>query len=254
MTAFFRNYLVFLLLFVSFSASLQAQGNSSRFTILKQLFNTENSIRITPKEGKTDTVVIAKLRDKHASIPLSRCFYKELSSKVAVLAFEIYLADNADDYKAFINNSSDASVSESSGNKSKLLQVLFYDISANRFIAKPEGFPLEQNYWKPEGMGDMISNYSILKLEKVSNSKTACVFKYQNYLVDAPNEVIVFKLQNGSVIKSKVFNEGEQYNGNCTATIHFSHIAEKASSIICTKSESSECTEPSKANITLLQW
>ena len=179
-----KNLIVILSLFL-LQINCFSQTKSNDFLkkmILENIFNVKEIVTAN-NYGNNIEIVITGLRDNYASIPLDKCFLIQMSDDLVAMAFEIYLSENQYDYKRLIDTLDCFEFPDQfayfekvdiNKNKVKLIQLIYFDLKNKKFIGKPEGFPLEQNFWIPEGYGDASQNFFIESFKSIADSKYGC--------------------------------------------------------------------------------
>lgn len=238
------------LLMIVLGNQIFTQDFEKKVHILKKIFLQNELVEI----NQTD-VLKTKVRGKYANIPInsSSSFLLKMSEDLSVLAFTIYLSENEKDYQLMhendINNTFDIVAGSDLMrlmNNERFVQVVYFDNKEDKFIAKPEGFPIEGLRWVPEGMGDLSEFVTINKLVQVENSNDACVL----YLYECPScnsNIYVFKRIGDKILSSN------KYAG-C-----FEKFIEEPNQIKC--KEITNCyeveyddIEPEYKSVTLLKW
>ena len=220
--------------------------------ILSDIFKTKKTIiaqQVTHDAGIHDNIklLIAPLRSQYAAIPLERCFMTQHGSLV-MLAFEIFLSDGEEDYRIYLEQDVSDAHQETyqatiNTNKLKLIQVVAYDLSTKTFIGKPEGFPLEQDFWEVEGLGDAMSNLHIQRLIPLING-SGCGLIYRNYLVDSPDNLIVVKPVGNTIYHSPVISIGD-IGGltGCDITVEYLDLTIENNTVTALKKTTCHCPD-----------
>lgn len=126
------------------------------------------------KEFRDSETIKTKLRGRYAWIPLGKSHMVKFSDELVALAFEIYLSPNSDDYSKIEMTGFNDPGYEDIANNERLIQVIYYDIKNNKFLGKPNGFPINGLKWMPLGFGDLMEIMSIKSLEIPINGKNSC--------------------------------------------------------------------------------
>ncbi len=193
-------------------------------------------------------ILSTKLRGKYASIPINRCFFSESSNHIAFLACEIYLSEAADDYKNHLETKQGVPANyeieyntDINQNKEKLIQLIVYDLANQTFLGKPDGFPIEQDFWEVQGYGDAMSNISIQRIIDMTNGP-GCALVYKNYLVDSPDHYVAIKSVDEAILTSATFPVG-QMGGltGCDVTVEFLDLTSTDSTVTVFKKTNCSC-------------
>jgi len=179
-----------------------------KIKILKSLFP-----KFQIDNYKNDKFVSTIARNKYAAIPLSDSRSKviKLNNGLHALAFNIFLADKKSDYENmlktelynFMDISKDDSLWHLTENE-RLIQIIIFDISKNRFIAKADNFPIEKLMWLPTGMGDLTQYESIAKLEKIQANHDAFYMRMDE-CPDCQSSYYFFNPEHNKLKASKKF-------------------------------------------------
>jgi len=111
---------------------LKTLNEDTTTMILSNIFTIEKIM--TAERDKEKIRILSGMKgDAYFSIPLNRCFLVQLSDELAALAFELYLSDNQNDYKDFLERSSPSTMDEEfeyasalNKNKQKSIEVVFH--------------------------------------------------------------------------------------------------------------------------------
>ncbi len=169
-----RSFLCILSLFFSISIAQNVKAQDAiKLQILRNLFNKHQLNTYNNKE-----VFSTIARNKFASIPLTDEESKllELYDGIFAFLFTIYLSDNEEDYETLENSNFDLMdvivnqdpVYELHKNE-RLIQLILYDIKQDKFIAKPDHFPIEELQWFSAAYGDTYYYISIISFDAINN-------------------------------------------------------------------------------------
>ena len=215
-------------------------------TILNAVFKETSVLvaeQVTNNEGIYENIDIlsTKLRGQYASIPLSRCMMT-IFDHIAVLAFEVYLSDEKQAYKTYLEDEIEpgnelAYAAALNKGKNKLIQAIVYDLSTNTFLGKPNDFPIEQDFWEIEAYGDAVSNISISQLLPITNSPGAALI-YTDYLVDSHENMIIIKPVQDQILSSKLIATGDLGGlSGCDIWVEYSDLTATDSSVTALKKQ-----------------
>jgi len=221
-------------------------------SILDDVFKIEHTLvatQVTDADGVHENIelVTTKLRGKYASIPLSRCFLSQYED-IAVLAFEIFLSKQEMAYKNFLEDNVpdgqyDTYAATINTNKTKLIQVIVYNTSTKTFIGKPQGFPIEQDYWLIEGFGDAISDISIQSVKPIENG-SGCAVIYEDYLVDSHHNMVIIKPVGDAILNSPLLAIGDLGGQTgCDIWAEYSNLRVNNNSVTAIKEVTCSCPE-----------
>lgn len=245
-----KKVLIVLLLTSIFIQQGLSNDTETKIKILKAVF--VNSELVSFKGIK---VLETKVRGKYASIPIDDTDSKVLkfSNGIAVLVFNLYLSEKKDDYRRMHEEEIYAGwdVEEGSGLESintneRFIQVIFFDLNTNKFMGKPDGFPIEGLPWIPQGMGDLAEFASIKESFPIQGGKNSCILQLYE-CPDCFDNTFCFKYLDGNVLAS------ERYK-SCLTNFH-----EQSNKIVCT--EIINCYEyeyedavPENKYVEMLRW
>jgi len=180
-----------------------------KIKILQAVFKNSTLI-----EYEGEKILETKVRERFATIPIvdSKCRLLKFQNNIVALVFNIYLSDNELHYKkmknAGLNNFMDldnGSELKSLTENERLIQVLFYDLAKNKFLAKSNGFPIEGLPWLPTGLGDMTQIIVISDFKLINKSKFSCYLSLTE-CPDCNNSIYCFKYREGKVLASKKYS------------------------------------------------
>jgi len=219
-----------------------------KIKILKSVFKYSKLI-----EYEGEKILETKARDKFATIVIDNCHLLKFQNNIVALAFNIYLSENELHFKkmrkAKLYNFMDlekGSELQALTKNERLIQLIYFDLKNNKFLAKAEGFPIEGLDWLPTGMGDVTLIMEISDLKLISKAKYSCYLSLAE-CPDCNNSTYCFKYINGKVLSSKK-------HGGC-----FESLVESGKKIMAKKItncyEYNYDNEPPKYEIvTLLKW
>lgn len=226
--------------------------------ILRELFHVEKTY-FAKKGNEKIEILSTRLRGRWASIPLNRCYLQQFDSDIAVLAFEIFLSDNPLDYKNLIDtlnhlefNSNYYYIAKINPHKVKLIQLVYYNLANNEFIAKPDGFPIEQNFWMADSYGDVGSwNVQIKSLDKIMCSSLCCKLELSMGYDGFGGESCILKvvklidaLNQADLVVSKDFKFGSSGGAiGCDSSSEFRNFQAQDFKIIAIKYTQCNCNE-----------
>ena len=170
-----KKSLILLLLFCYILSGFSLLGQENfKIKILKSLFP-----KLEIGSYNSEKFISTIARNKFAFIPLSNGQLKvvELGNGMFALAFNIFLAKEKSDYKnmleAELYNFMDISKKDPLWrltDNERLIQVIIFDVSKNKFIATADNFPIDNLKWRPTGMGDLMQYESLSDLVRISKN------------------------------------------------------------------------------------
>lgn len=172
--------LITIILQFSFSYGQKSECDIS-LSILKKIF-TKYEIKQIENQKVFETVVW----EKNAIIPIDECHVVELYPGLTAIAFEIYLSEEPNDYETMLkeNITMEVDINESSlyqGQGERLIQVIFYDTIKDKFLGKPEGFPIAELSWIDQGYTFPLKTNNIKILKKIEDCKNTILLTIQVY-------------------------------------------------------------------------
>lgn len=149
--------------------------------ILKKIF-TKYEIKQIEDQQVFETTVW----DKHASIPLTKCHVVDLYAGIKAVTFNIYLSEDPNDYQNMLKESitMELDIDESSlyqGHGERLIQVIFYDTVKDKFLGKPENFPIAELSWVDQGYTSPLRTDIIKTFKKVEDCKNTILLTIEEY-------------------------------------------------------------------------
>jgi hypothetical protein len=224
--------------------------------ILEKIFEVNDIVKIEDDDQNFE-IVLTRLRSMYAAIPLNKCILVHMSDELVSMAFEIYLSENKYDYINMLDSLKYFEFPENyryyakvNTNKVKLIQLIYFDLKNEKFIGKPEGFPLGQNLWMSVGYGDIGSPVlDLVSLSIISGSKLGCQLIYSDYIDDDTHlSLVVFRLKNNfngsEIIKSDAIHMGTSGAlRGCIERIEFKNIKEDEFSIMGEKYTECDCED-----------
>ena len=180
-----------------------------KIKILQSVFKYSTLI-----EYEGEKILETKARERFATIPVgdTKCRLLRFQNNIVALVFNIYLSDDAIHYKemkkAGLYNFMDLeknSKLQSLTKNERLIQLIFYDLKKNKFLAKANNFPIEGLDWLPTGMGDVTQIIEISDLKIINKTKFSCYLSLTE-CPDCNNSIYCFKLNEGKVLSSKKYS------------------------------------------------
>lgn len=151
-------------------------------------------------EEVSEVLVGLSLRGMKGFVPVREAIRLQLSDHLGAIAFPIYLHPASEAQEKLITT-----VPRFDPARRKLTQFLFYAPETNRFLAKPDGFPLVSTGWSCNG--DLCDHVSIIGLERIVDSSSALVLKYTQGVSARMFRIIVFS--DGGAVSSEPFAYGD---------------------------------------------
>lgn len=244
---------------LAFPSLVFGQDDSATAKLILHKLFAVNKTYVAREGNQNVEIISARLRGQWASIPLNHCFLQTFDSDVAALAFELYLSPNAFEYKNLIDTLNHLEFNDRYGyiakvnlHKVKLIQLVYFDLANRKFIAKPEGFPIEQRFWMADTYGDVGSrDIQIKSFEGINNSLLGCKLELsteQSGYGDDSYILKIIKLTNlDNQLKLLISKDIEfgSFGGaiGCEASIEYRNIVEQGSEIIAEKHTQCNCNE-----------
>lgn len=199
-------FLALIFVFGIFLPANSDDDSNIKINILQSVFKYSKLI-----EYEGEKILETKARGKFATIPIDdgKCRLLKFQNNIVALAFNIYLSDNEMHYKkmrkAGLYNFMDlekGSELQALTKNERLIQLIFFDLKKNKFLAKADGFPIEGLDWLPTGMGDVTLIVEISDLKTINKSKYSCYLALTE-CPDCNNSIYCFKYLSGKVLSSK---------------------------------------------------
>jgi len=194
----------FIIFLFIYSVSVGQTGHRDKFLhVIEKLFPHHEIDMVRNNE-----VIYTEVWDKHAAIPVYYDDIAELEDGIHVLAFTIYLSDNPNDYrimkeKELITLEDINEDSEFTGGDQQLIQIVFYDFKNDKFLGKPQGFPISGIAWLPEEFNIPLEITYVESLRTYAECKNTCVLTIAEYSDMYPVKLYyVFKYHNNEILNS----------------------------------------------------
>ncbi len=203
-----KRLFIILPIFLIFQLCCSGQANKQKqfLQVLESLFPHYEKQTI-----KSQEVFETKVWDKHATIPLNYCDIVNLEDGISAVAFSIYLSDYPEDYKIMIEEEliTEDQIGEDSefnGGGERLIQVIFYNFTEDKFIGKPEDFPISGLLWIPKVMNIPLEHTYVESFTKSNKCKNTCILTMAEYSDMYPVKLYcVFKYHNNKILSSELF-------------------------------------------------
>ncbi len=220
--------------------------------ILNNVFEIQNVYTIYDDNVQVETLT-TMLRGQWASIPLNQCYLLEFDSYTAALAFEIYLSDDQEDYKLLKDTLNHLDFPENfsfiadfNEGKTKLIQLVYYNLKNKKFIGKPDDFPLEQDFWMADTYGDIGSKcMNIDAFEVIENSGSGCYLMCSEEIGDTwdSSDLWIVKLTDTEDIMSLAYEFGSTGSVDCGISTRYQRLYEEEGVIKAEKVTNCVCEE-----------
>ena len=105
---------------------------------------------------------------------------------IKAIAFDIYMSDDKDDYSNMLKEgiTMELDIDNTSlyqGTGERLIQVIFYDTQKDKFLGKPEGFPVAELLWIDQGYTSPLRKDRIKTFKKVEDCTNTILLTIEEY-------------------------------------------------------------------------
>jgi len=195
-----KTIITMLILLSALNGWSQYSDCTKTIQILKKLF-PKNEVKFIEAE----TVFFTEVWDHNAAIPVTECAIAETDNNLTVIAFEIYLSDDPSNYENMIREDIfiDSQINETTkyqGYGERLIQVIFYDLKNDKFIGKPDGFPLAEMTWINQDMNGSIRTDRIVDFKAIENCTNTFLLSIEEFETDPKKMHYFFKYLDGKIL------------------------------------------------------
>lgn len=201
-------------LFIIVVSIFSETGYKNKKEIFSSLFPSSKITQVNSFLGKGDSCtiqLIPNIRKLQGVINLNDAFVKPFNDNIYLVAFQVFLCDKQIDMKSLIKDQ----IKENPNNSKTLIQLVVYDYSQKKIIAKPEKYPEIANDWIC--MGDFCDIKELVDVSIVDKSSFGFYVKVSKGI---ENKFIqVFSLDGSTLKESELIQYGELGgNSGCEIT------------------------------------
>ena len=158
---------------------------------------------------KNSEIILTRIWEMYATIPVEESHIADFEGGIGAICFTVYLSESSKDFE--IMKSEDITSmdqvdnrSEFTGGSQRLIQVIFYDFKNDKYLGKPEQFPITGLPWIPEYFEIPLEHTFVESLLPVKDSDNTCLLTIAEFSNEHPEKLYyVFKFHENKLLCSK---------------------------------------------------